>query len=105
MNSRNLWFLRYAQKAKQLSVLVRDVPETPLDKAVYWTEYVLRHKGALHLRSGARDLNFFQYYVLDVTAAILALVALVLYLVVKSCKLMCKCAFGKKTKKVHFKRE
>ncbi|ODM90250.1 2-hydroxyacylsphingosine 1-beta-galactosyltransferase [Orchesella cincta] len=48
----------YAQKAKELSKLVKDLPQTPLEKAVYWAEYVLRHKGAPHLRSAARDLIF-----------------------------------------------
>lgn len=39
---------------------------TPLETGVYWTEYVLRHKGAPHMASPARDLNWFQYYMYDV---------------------------------------
>ncbi|CAL8107618.1 unnamed protein product [Orchesella dallaii] len=57
---------RYAQKAKQLSQIFRDQPETPTERAVFWTEYVIRHKGATHLRSGARDLTAIQYHSLDV---------------------------------------
>lgn len=92
---------------KELSKLVRDNPETPLEKAVFWTEYVIRHKGAPHLRSGARDLNFFQYYLLDVTAAILTVILLFLYMVVRIFKsiLNCICNRGKSSKKVHFKKE
>lgn len=39
-----------------------------MDTAIYWIEYVIRHRGAPHLRYPAADLNFFQYYSLDVFA-------------------------------------
>ncbi|KAM8701367.1 hypothetical protein ACLKA7_000062, partial [Drosophila subpalustris] len=41
---------RYALKAKELSSRFRDQPTSPLERAVWWTEYVLRHKGAPHMR-------------------------------------------------------
>jgi glucuronosyltransferase len=44
-----------------------------MEQAVYWTEYVIRHKGAPHLRSAVLDLNWYQYFLLDVIA-VLALV-------------------------------
>lgn len=59
---------QYRRKAKELSRLVRDEPETPLERAVFWVEYVLRYNGAKQLKSSARNLNFFQYYSLDVVA-------------------------------------
>ncbi|KAG8336178.1 hypothetical protein J6590_050380, partial [Homalodisca vitripennis] len=46
-----LYDSRYRESAKLLSERFRDRPMSPLDTAVYWTEYVLRHKGARHLRS------------------------------------------------------
>ncbi|XP_037293404.1 UDP-glucosyltransferase 2 isoform X2 [Manduca sexta] len=57
---------KYKTEVKYRQVLLRDQKESPLDRAVYWTEYVIRHKGAYHLQSPAKDLNFFQYYLLDV---------------------------------------
>ena len=51
---------------------MRDQPETPQDRAVFWAEYVIRHKGAKHLQSAARNLNFFQYYCVDVIATLVA---------------------------------
>ncbi|KAG6439759.1 UDP-glycosyltransferase, partial [Manduca sexta] len=57
---------KYKREVKYRQVLLRDQKESPLDRAVYWTEYVIRHKGAYHLQSPAKDLNFFQYYLLDV---------------------------------------
>jgi glucuronosyltransferase len=35
---------------------------------VYWTEYVIRHKGAPHLRSAVLELAWYQYEQLDVIA-------------------------------------
>ncbi|KAG4079078.1 hypothetical protein HA402_001049 [Bradysia odoriphaga] len=40
----------YTVRVKELSKLYRDRPQTALDTAVYWTEYVIRHRGAAHLQ-------------------------------------------------------
>jgi glucuronosyltransferase len=55
---------------KKLSAIYRDQPETPLERAVFWTEYVLRHGGA-SLRSVSADLPWYQYFLLDVIAVLL----------------------------------
>jgi len=48
---------------------------------VYWTEYVIRHKGAPHLRSAVLDLAWYQYFLLDVIAVLaLAIVSILLIL-------------------------
>ncbi|CAH2090189.1 unnamed protein product [Euphydryas editha] len=57
---------KYKIHVKNRQTLLRDQKESPLERAIYWTEYVIRHKGAYHLQSPAKDLNFFQYYMLDV---------------------------------------
>ncbi|XP_049816613.1 UDP-glucosyltransferase 2-like [Schistocerca nitens] len=59
---------RYRERAKQLSQLFWDRPRPPLEEAVYWVEYVIRHRGAPHLRSAALDLSWYQYLLLDVAA-------------------------------------
>ncbi|XP_047118228.1 UDP-glycosyltransferase UGT5-like [Schistocerca piceifrons] len=63
---------RYRERAKQLSQLFRDRPRPPLEEAVYWVEYVIRHRGAPHLRSAALDLAWYQYLLLDVAACVVA---------------------------------
>jgi len=48
---------------------------------VYWTDYVIRHKGAPHWLSASQDLAWFQYFLLDVIA-VLTLVAVCLLVAV-----------------------
>jgi glucuronosyltransferase len=78
---------RYRENAQRLSRIYRDQPFTPLEQAVYWTEYMIRHKGAPHLRSAVLDLAWYQYLLLDVTA-VLALavgsVVLIVYMTLRA---------------------
>ncbi|XP_021912896.1 uncharacterized protein LOC110826504 [Zootermopsis nevadensis] len=78
---------RYRENAQRLSRIYRDQPLTPLEQAVFWTEYVIRHKGAPHMRSAALDLTWYQYFLLDVIA-VLALAAgsalLVMFLIIRA---------------------
>uniref|UniRef100_A0A6B2EIL5 Putative udp-glucuronosyltransferase n=1 Tax=Phlebotomus kandelakii TaxID=1109342 RepID=A0A6B2EIL5_9DIPT len=57
---------RFQEKADKVSHLFRDNLETPLNTAMYWIEHVGRNRGADHLKSAARNLNWFQYLMLDV---------------------------------------
>jgi glucuronosyltransferase len=60
----------------KFSAISKDLPEKSLDKAIWWTEYVLRHNGARHLRSVLLDLTWYQYLLLDViVVCLLAIVA------------------------------
>ncbi|CAG7719565.1 unnamed protein product [Allacma fusca] len=77
---------KYTSKAKQLSGIFRNQLQTPLERAVFWTEYVMRHNGAVHLRSAARKLNYFQYRSMDVIGFLLAIVFVVSYVIFVSCK-------------------
>jgi glucuronosyltransferase len=54
---------------KKLSAIYRDRPQTPLEQAVFWTEYVLRH-GGTPLRSVSAELPLYQYLLLDVIAVL-----------------------------------
>lgn len=59
---------KYAITVKHLSTLYRDRPQTAIETAVYWTEYVLRHRGAPHMQMPLVHLNFIQRYSFDVIA-------------------------------------
>lgn len=50
---------------------MKDRPHTALENGVFWTEYVIRHKGATHFRAASLDLYWFQIYLLDVAAFLL----------------------------------
>ncbi|CAG2053468.1 unnamed protein product [Timema podura] len=71
---------RYAANAKKTSFQFRDRPHTALETAVYWIEYVIRHRGAPHLRSAGADLPTYQYLLLDVISALVLGVVFFLYL-------------------------
>ncbi|XP_023310202.1 UDP-glucuronosyltransferase 2B15-like [Anoplophora glabripennis] len=57
---------KYKNSARRLKQLSLDTPMTGLEQAIWWTEYVIRNKGAKHLRNPAADLPLYQYYLLDV---------------------------------------
>ncbi|XP_037253700.1 UDP-glucuronosyltransferase 1A1-like isoform X9 [Falco rusticolus] len=87
---------KYKENIKRLSDLHLDRPIHPLDLAVHWVEFVMRHKGAPHLRPAAHDLNWIQYHSLDVIAFLLAVVLLSLFISVKCCLFCCRrCCFKK----------
>ncbi|XP_039451155.1 UDP-glycosyltransferase UGT5-like [Culex pipiens pallens] len=86
---------KYSESAKAISQRYRDQPQTPLELAVFWVEYVIRHKGAPHIRTASMDLGFVQYHNLDVLAMLLGVPMLILYLLGR---LICG---KKKSKKTH----
>ncbi|XP_076720277.1 UDP-glucuronosyltransferase 2B31-like isoform X2 [Callospermophilus lateralis] len=88
----------YKENAMKLSRIQHDQPVKPLDRAVFWIEFVMRHKGAKHLRVAAHDLSWFQYYSLDVIGFLLACVATVMFIITKCC-LFCFQMFFKTGKK------
>lgn len=44
------------------------------ETAAYWVEYVIRHRGAPHLRYPGADLGFWQYNSVDVVLFLIAIV-------------------------------
>ncbi|XP_064815463.1 UDP-glucuronosyltransferase 2B15-like isoform X2 [Oncorhynchus masou masou] len=83
----------YRTNMQRLSRLHRDVPMEPLDTALFWIEFVMRHKGAAHLHTESYRMPWYSYHSVDVVLILLAvvvvlillLVAIVRYLSVRSC--------------------
>ncbi|CAI6344338.1 unnamed protein product [Macrosiphum euphorbiae] len=75
---------KYMENAKTASKIFKDRPMSPASQVVYWTEYVLRHKGAPHLTSHAMNLSWYQYYLLDVIALILVFIIVLVFLSYKA---------------------
>ncbi|XP_059470072.1 UDP-glucosyltransferase 2-like [Neocloeon triangulifer] len=80
---------RISEEAKRRSKVFHDQPKGPLERAVFWIEYVIRHNGAHHLRSAALDLSCMQLALLDVYAFILVIFAITLAIPVLICKKLC----------------
>ncbi|NXG23373.1 UD11 glucuronosyltransferase, partial [Grallaria varia] len=87
---------KYKENIQRLSDLHLDRPIHPLDLAVHWVEFVMRHKGAPHLRPAAHDLNWVQYHSLDVLAFLGAVLLLTLFIAFKCCLCCCRRCWGKK---------
>lgn len=60
----------YAERAAIRSRNFRDQPEKPVDKAMWWIEYVMRNPNIEFLKSKSLELNVFQRESIDVYLAI-----------------------------------
>lgn len=69
----------YKAGIERLQALFRDRPMSPMQTALFWTEYVLRHKGAPHLRTAAVHMPWYQYECLDVLLILAGAVLLIGY--------------------------
>ncbi|VVC43583.1 UDP-glucuronosyl/UDP-glucosyltransferase [Cinara cedri] len=67
---------KYKKNAKIASDIFKDRPMSPQQSVVYWTEYVIRHKGAPHFKSQAHNLTWYQYLLLDVISVLLISIAI-----------------------------
>lgn len=91
---------RYKKKAEEIAKLLKDQPMTGLEKAVWWTEYVIRNKGAPHLRNPGADMSWPEFLILDVVAFLVVIVAVTLVIF---CKILCflfRLLFGKQPQKL-----
>lgn len=60
----------YREKIKKFKQIIFDAPMTGREKAVWWTEYVIRNHGAKHLKYPGRKVPFYQRYWLDIFSII-----------------------------------
>lgn len=88
----------YKDNMQKLSRLHRDQPMKPLDLAVFWIEYVMRHKGARHLQTHANKMSWFVYHSLDVIAVLSTAVLIVAFICFSTVKLLWKILFRNKVK-------
>ncbi|KAK5643186.1 hypothetical protein RI129_007031 [Pyrocoelia pectoralis] len=72
---------KFNMKAKELSVRFKDRPLPPLKTVNYWIEYVIRHKGASHLKTAAVRMPLYKYLLLDVVAFLLLVMLIFMFFV------------------------
>uniref|UniRef100_A0A182KAS7 UDP-glycosyltransferases domain-containing protein n=1 Tax=Anopheles christyi TaxID=43041 RepID=A0A182KAS7_9DIPT len=73
----------FQQSVTQLSAIFRDNPTDPLEEAAFWIEYVMRHRGAAHLKSAAVHMPWYQYLLLDILSQTLLVGFVALWMIRK----------------------
>uniref|UniRef100_A0A3P9BIW5 Glucuronosyltransferase n=1 Tax=Maylandia zebra TaxID=106582 RepID=A0A3P9BIW5_9CICH len=68
----------YRTNMQRLSRLHRDKPVKPLDNALFWIEFVMRHKGAAHLKAQSYRMPWYSYHSVDVVLFLAGAMLLVL---------------------------
>ncbi|CRL07820.1 CLUMA_CG020774, isoform A [Clunio marinus] len=75
---------------EKLAKLVEDVPVKSPEKALWYIEYVIRNKGAKHLRYPQKEIPFYQYHYYDIFLSVIITFTLILMVVVTLFKLLIK---------------
>lgn len=61
----------YKKNIEKIRELVYDQPISSLDKATWWIEYVIRHKGTKHLEYVGTKIQFYQQCFFDIIAILI----------------------------------
>ncbi len=85
---------KYAENAKELSARFRDQKETPIERAVWWSEWLIRNPNCEHLKSPVLRLGFIAGNSYDVIAAISIVAFIILWIAFKSILCFVKLFFG-----------
>ncbi|XP_012258373.2 UDP-glycosyltransferase UGT5-like isoform X2 [Athalia rosae] len=81
---------KYIRNIQKVSAYWKDEMNHPLDQAIHWVEYVMKHDGANHLKAAVTEQNFVQYFLLDVIFIIIATLAMIIFAMHQALRLMCK---------------
>lgn len=92
-------YFRYKENSKLRSEIFKDFSTAPMDRAVYWIEYVLRHGGANHLKNSNVELNYHQYFLIDICFVIISTITISMLLIVMMIKYIIKTKNTNPTKK------
>ncbi|XP_062406040.1 UDP-glucuronosyltransferase 2A1-like [Sardina pilchardus] len=88
----------YRENMQRLSRIHHDQPMKPLDRAIFWIEFIMRNGGAPHLRTQSFRMSWIAYHSIDVILTLimaLLLLLLIMFLAIKKC---CSVLFKKKIK-------
>lgn len=89
----------YRANMQRLSRLHRDQPMHPLDVAAFWVEFVMRNKGAAHLRTDSYKMPWYTYHSIDVMLTLMSVLGLVLFTTVMAIRFVCCRMFSRKKTK------
>ncbi|XP_036389365.1 UDP glucuronosyltransferase 5 family, polypeptide E1 [Megalops cyprinoides] len=80
----------YRDNMRRLSKLHHDQPLKPMDSAIFWLEFVMRHRGAAHLRTESYRMPWYAYHNVDVLALLLTAATAILLFLWVTCKCLCR---------------
>jgi len=70
---------------KKMHDIFLDQKESPVERAVYWIGYVMRHNGAHFLKPKSMELRWYEYHHIDVFLALLSLFSFIILVFIMSC--------------------
>lgn len=73
----------YSTNIQKLSKQVKDQKETPLERAIWWIEWILRNPNVNHMRSPVHKLGFFISNSFDIIAFEIAIFVLFIFFAYK----------------------
>lgn len=85
---------KYTKNTIKIANRLRDQPQSPMDKAIFWIEYVSRHEGAHYMQSSAQYLSSIEYHNLDIYATFAAIILLVIFIPIFVIRKIAKCICG-----------
>ncbi|KAG5871164.1 hypothetical protein JTB14_016314 [Gonioctena quinquepunctata] len=71
---------KYLKNAKKRSTIMRDQIVAPLEKAMYWIDYVVKHNGSEFLQSPGVHLVWYKRHLIDIII-VLVIIDVVLFLI------------------------
>ncbi|CAL4094940.1 unnamed protein product, partial [Meganyctiphanes norvegica] len=88
----------YRERLQAVSRALQDQKDSPKERAVWWVEYAIRHKGAPHMHYAGKNLNVIQYNMVDVWAFLIAILLLCLSLSYCCLRRCCRKGLCRKSK-------
>lgn len=93
----------YKWKIREINQLMNDQPMSGLERAVWWTEYVIRHRGAPYFRNRMVDVPWYEYFLVDVIGSLLLIILLVVSMIYRIIRHIIRrilhCIFSRKLKR------
>ncbi|XP_056308171.1 UDP-glucuronosyltransferase 2A1-like [Danio aesculapii] len=86
------------ENMQRLSKLHHDQPMKPLDRAIFWIEFVIRNKGAPHLRAQSFRMSWIEHQSIDVILTLMVMVFVFALVTAYTMKYFCLRLFRKKVK-------
>lgn len=92
---------KYYENAKQLSIRLKDQKEKPLDRAVWWAEWLIRNPNCEYLKSPMLRLGYIAGNSYDVIAIVSIALFIIAWNITKLSLYLLRVLFGQSTSKRH----